>query len=113
MKQLFRYQLSYYLECDQEDGEISRIKAEMLLRMIDVISETKCTYVVKDHNGKIRRIFKNACNTYAHEKKEDALKCFYHRTNTYRNILYNKSMIIKNLLKNVLKENRDIFIFKY
>jgi len=54
MKQLFRYQLSYYLECDQEYSEISRIKAEMLLKMIDVISETKCTYVVKDHNGKIR-----------------------------------------------------------
>ena len=109
MKQLFRYQLSYYLECDQEDDEISRIKAEMLLRMIDVISETKCTYVVKDHNGKIRRIFKNACNTYAHEKEVDALKCFYFRSKTYANILSGKSKIIRELIKKVRLENAELF----
>ena len=110
MKQLFRYQLVYDLKYDGDSVDYCEIVAKMQLKMIDVIKETKGTFIINDLNGKERRIMKDASNTYAHESKEDALRCFYFRTRRYASILAGKSKIIKELLKEVRENNNDIII---
>lgn len=107
MKQLFRYQLEYDLKVS-ENEYFAEYCAIMVLKTVDVLKETKHSYVIKDHNGKVRRIFKDSQNTYAHENKDAALRCFYHRTKKYCAILRGKSEIIKELLKKVEVENKEI-----
>ena len=112
MKELYRFQLDYDLEPIGDDPEGCRFIAVMGEMRVPVISETKATFTIKDNKGKVRRIMKGAINTYAHEKREDALKNFYHRTRSYENILRSKCCVINELLEKVKKEHGHIIFGK-
>jgi hypothetical protein len=112
MKVLYRYQLYYDLVPDPETVDESMFIANFREVSFKVVEETKATYLFYDLKGNIRRVLKGAVNSYAHDNKDKALKCFYHRTMKHKNIMIGKSKCLNLLLKKVLQENQSIIYKK-
>lgn len=78
MNKLYRYEIEY----KSEDGD-----TQVLLRELDVVRETKHTYFISYpypysvvFKGKLKRVSKNAYNTFAYDTKEKAKEHFNRRT---------------------------------
>ncbi len=79
MKILYRYEIEYR----SEDGD-----TQVTLRELPVFRETEATYFVGHQyqtselfGSKLKRVRKNAMNTYAYDTKEKAKEHFIRRTN--------------------------------
>lgn len=80
MKTLYRYEIEYR----SEDGD-----TQVLLRELPVFRETEFTYFIghqyqtsEQFGAKLRKVKKNAMNTYAYDTKEKAKEHFIRRTET-------------------------------
>lgn len=78
MKTLYRYEIEY--KTYDNDTQI-------VLRELPIFRETEATYFVghryqtsEDFGGKLRKVRKNAMNTYAYDTKEKAKEHFIRRT---------------------------------
>lgn len=77
MKNLYRYEIQY----QNTDGDETKV----YLREFEVKRETESSYFVElptyaRFSGKLKRINKNAYNTFAYDTKEKALDHFKRRT---------------------------------
>jgi len=112
MNVLYRYQLYYDLVPDPETFNDSMYVAGVKEVQFLISKETKATYLFIDLKGKLRRVRKGVKNSYAHDNKPDALRCFYHRTLRHKSIMIGKADCLKVLLKRVLNENKSIIYNK-
>jgi hypothetical protein len=101
MKKVYRYQLYYYLKPDELNLDESVFAVDYQLIEIEVIKETSGSYLIRDLKGKERRIMKGAINSYAHDTKEAAMSCFYHRSLRHAGKMKNKASLIFEMLKDV------------
>jgi len=70
---LYRYEIEYKSWDDD---------TQVRLREFPVIKETEKTYLIRDiYIGKLKRVLKDAMNTYAFDTKEKAKDHFIRRTN--------------------------------